>query len=125
MDIPNPPLLPQKMLKKLLSVFHPRIREFNKGELIMEKDPFENRLCILLKGTAYLCIENEHATKQLLDFFIKGELFCYEMMPSAPGCHCFIQAKYPCSVAYLPFSDLLFTLIILSSICSLLTKSLK
>lgn len=106
MDTTFPPVLSQKMQKKLISALHPRVREFNKGELIMEKEPVENRLCLLLKGTAYLWIENEHAAKQLLDFFMKGEFFCYEMLPAAPNCHCFIQAKYHCSVAYLSPIDI-------------------
>lgn len=107
MGIPISPIITPKLQKRLISAFHPRIREFNKGELIMEKDPLENHLCLLLKGTAYLCVENEHASKQLLDFFIKGEFFCYEMMPTAPNCHCFIQAKYTCSIAYLSPTALL------------------
>ena len=101
------PILSAKMQKKLISTLHPRIREFNRGELIMERESPENRLCLLLKGIVYLWVENEHASKQLLDFFTKGELFCYEMIPTPPGCHCFIQAKYSCSVAYLEQSDIL------------------
>lgn len=101
------PVLSQKMQKKVISTFHPRIREFKKNELILEKASSETRLCLLLKGTAYLCIENEHGIKQLLDFFTRGAFFSYRMMPAAPGCHCFIHAKYPCSVAYLPATELL------------------
>lgn len=107
MDAVYSPILSQKMQKKLISTFHPRIREFKKNELIMEKASSETRLCLLLKGTAYLCIENEHAVKQLLDFFTKGEFFSYGMMPAAPGCHCYVQAKYPCRIAYIPTGELL------------------
>lgn len=107
MDTANTPILSPKMQKKLISAFHPRIREFKKNELIMEKASSETRLCLLLKGTAYLCIENEHAVKQLLDFFTRGEFFSYGMMPTAPGCHCYMQAKYPCRIAYIQTADLL------------------
>lgn len=101
------PILPAKTIKFILHALQPKVREFKKGELILWKETNENRLCLLLKGTAYLCVENEYAAKQLLDFFIKGQIFCHEMMPNPNNGHCFIQAKYPCSVAYLSYQDLM------------------
>lgn len=96
-----------KTMKSILRIFQPRIKEFAKGELILRKDINESRLCLLLKGTAYLCVENEYNAKQLLDFFLKGQFLCHEMLPAPNNGHCFLQAKYPCAVAYLPYQEFL------------------
>ena len=101
MDTKQRHLLSAKQQKSLIQAIRPQIRSFNKGDLIFDHETNENRLCLLLKGTAYLCIENESAVMQLLDFFMKGQFFCYEMIPFPHNCHCFLQAKYPCSIAYL------------------------
>lgn len=74
MELGNYLILNDKTIKILLSIFGPQIREFGKGETILEKSWKENRLCLLLKGTAYLCIDNEYGDKQLLDFFVKGQI---------------------------------------------------
>ncbi|MBO5093650.1 MAG: Crp/Fnr family transcriptional regulator [Lachnospiraceae bacterium] len=94
-------ILSGKTMKALIKCFEPKIREFQKGEVILRKSANESRLCLLLKGTAYLCIENEYADKQLLDFFTAGQMFYYEMLPSPHNGHCYIHAKHPCVVAYL------------------------
>lgn len=94
-------ILSGKAMKALVKFFEPKIREFQKGETILQKNTSEDRLCLLLKGTAYLCVENEYADKQLLDFFTAGQMFYYEMLPSPHNGHCYIHAKHPCAVAYL------------------------
>lgn len=93
-------ILSGKAMKTLVKAFEPKIREFQKGEVILRKSAAEGRLCLLLKGTAYLCVENEYADKQLLDFFTAGQLFYHDMLPSPHNGHCFIHAKHPCTVAY-------------------------
>ncbi len=101
MELGNYLILNDKTIKILLSIFGPQIREFGKGETILEKSWKENRLCLLLKGTAYLCIDNEYGDKQLLDFFVKGQILCHEMLPAPNDGHCCLYAKYPCAIAYL------------------------
>lgn len=93
-------ILSGKAIKALVKSFEPKIREFQKGEAILRKSAAEGRLCLLLKGTAYLCVENEYADKQLLDFFTAGQIFYHDMLPSPHNGHCFIHAKHPCTVAY-------------------------
>jgi len=94
-------ILSDKIIRLIMEKLRPRVREFQKGELILKKDIEENRLCLLLKGTAYLYIENEYATRQLLDFFTKGQLMFHEMLPTPENGYCYIQAKHPCTIAYL------------------------
>jgi len=90
-----------KTIKSILKTFQSSVKEFEKGSMILEKSIKEDRLCLLTKGTAYLCVENENGDRQLLDFFTKGHIMCHEMLPAAGGSHSFIYAKYPCCVAYL------------------------
>lgn len=100
-------ILSAKTMKAFLKTFQLKVREFKKGEVILHKDTKEGRLCLLLKGTAYLCVENEYASKQLLDFFTAGQIFYHEMLPSPHNGHCFVQAKHPCTIAYLEYEELL------------------
>lgn len=95
----------EKFIKKILEEYRPRTKEFQKGEIILKKDTAENRLCLLLKGTAYLYIENEYDTRQLLDFFMRGQLMCHEMLPTPNDGYCYIQAKHPCTVVYLDWPE--------------------
>ncbi len=62
----------EKNMKFILEYFQPRQKAFGRSEMILEKNIPEDRLCLLLKGTAYLCMENERGDKQLLDYFTGG-----------------------------------------------------
>ena len=62
-------MISEKFMNYILETFRPRRKAFGKGELILEKNTAEDRLCLLVKGVAYLCIENENGGKQLLDYF--------------------------------------------------------
>ena len=100
-------MISEKFMDYILETFRPRRKAFGKGELILEKNTPEDSLCLLVKGVAYLCIENENGDKQLLDYFTKGGVICYEMLPDIRGGHCFIQAKYPCTAAFLSHHELI------------------
>ena len=100
-------MISEKFMNYILETFRPRRKAFGKGELILEKNTAEDRLCLLVKGVAYLCIENENGGKQLLDYFTKGAVICHEMLPDIRGGHCFIQAKYPCIAAFLSDRELI------------------
>lgn len=106
MDSVNASALNAQTMKYLIERLELRVRRFHKGETILRKDMKEERLCLLLKGTAYLCIDNEYADKQLLDFFLCGQLFYDALLPSPHNGHCFVQAKRPCTVAYLEWDRL-------------------
>lgn len=97
----------EKNIKLLRELFRPKQKAFGKGEMILEKNGPEMRLCLLLRGTAYLCMEDESGCKQLLDYFTTGQLLYQEMLPDPDNGHCFIQAKYPCTAAYLSHQELL------------------
>ncbi len=97
----------EKNIKLLRDLFRPKQKAFGKGEMILEKNRPKQCLCLLLKGTAYLCMENESGSKQLLDYFTRGQLLYQEMLPAPDNGHCFIQAKYPCTAAYLSHQELL------------------
>lgn len=96
----------EKNMKFILEYFQPRQKAFGRSEMILEKNIPEDRLCLLLKGTAYLCMENERGDKQLLDYFTGGRLLYHDMLPGPESGHCFVQAKYPCVIAYLPGPEL-------------------
>ena len=94
-------LLGIQELETIIRTFNPAIKNFERGEIIFRKDIKENRLCLLLDGIAYLQIENEYASKQILDYFEKGRVLCHDMLTETHNGHCYLFAKYPCSIAYI------------------------
>lgn len=99
-------IISEKNMKYIRDIFRPKQKSYGKGEIILDGQAPDNRLCVLLKGTAYLCVEQENGGRQLLDYFTKGQLICPEMLPGADNGHCFILAKYPCTAACLSHQEL-------------------
>ncbi|WWR16413.1 Crp/Fnr family transcriptional regulator [Lachnospiraceae bacterium JLR.KK008] len=107
MEFSSSLILSDKTVHSLLKWFEPKTKELKKGETILQKDTPDSRLLLLLKGTSYLCVENKYGGRQLLDFFFKGQILFHEMLPAADSGHCYLYAKYPCTVACLDRHDLM------------------
>ena len=107
MEHEMPYLLGIQELETIVRTFNPAIKNFERGESILRKDVRENRLCFLLNGTAYLQIENEYDSKQILDYFVKGQVLCHDMLAEPHNGHCYVFAKYPCSIAYIDPIDII------------------
>lgn len=88
-------------LELLFNIFHPVVKNFERREIILKKSVKEERFCFLLSGTAYLEVENEYNSKQILDYFIKGQFFCHNMLIRPNNGNCYVIAKQPCSIAYI------------------------
>ncbi|MGN0376297.1 MAG: Crp/Fnr family transcriptional regulator [Suilimivivens sp.] len=88
-------------LEMLVRIFNPAIKNYERGEIILRKSIKERRFGFLLGGTAYLEIENEYDSKQILDYFVKGQVLCHDMLIQPNNGHCYVLAKYPCSIAYI------------------------
>ena len=99
-------IISEKNIKYTREAFRPKQKSYGKGEIILDGQTPERRLCILLRGTAYLCVEQEDGGRQLLDYFTKGQLICPEMFPGTGSGHCFILAKYPCTAAFFTHQQL-------------------
>lgn len=107
MERKMPYILGIRELETIVETFRPAIKNYERGEIIFRKDIQENRLCFLLDGTAYLQIENEYDSKQILDYFIKGQILCHDMLAKPHNGHCYVYAKYPCSIAYIDPMDII------------------
>lgn len=94
-------------LETIVKFFQPAVKNFARDEVILRKDIREDRFCFLLSGTAYLQVGNEYDSKQILDYFVKGQVLCHEMLPSPHNGHCYVLAKYPCRIAYIDPADIL------------------
>ena len=92
---------------KRTGAMFPATKNFERGDSILRKDAKENRLCFLLNGTAYLQIENEYDSKQILDYFVRGQILCHDMLAEPHNGHCYVFAKYPCSIAYIDPMDII------------------
>lgn len=86
-------------LDLIVKTFHPVMKEFQRGEIIIRASVREDRFCLLLGGTAYLEVENEYDSKQILDYFVKGQILCHDMLIKPNNGHCYVIAKHPCKIA--------------------------
>lgn len=107
MEREMPYLLGIQEFETIVKTFHPAIKNFERDEIIFRKDAKENRFCFLLNGTAYLQVENEYASKQILDYFVKGRVLCHDMLTAPHNGHCYLFAKYPCTVAYVDPAEII------------------
>lgn len=104
MDYKNHYFLGEQELKTIVEALHPVIKRYNRGEILFKQNTEKNRFCILLDGVAYLEVVNEYETKQILEYFTKGQILCPDMIIRPYNGNCYIIAKYPCTIAYIePF----------------------
>lgn len=99
MEQENRYFLSSRELDLIVKTFHPTIRKFNRGELLLKNGMKESRIFIFLGGTAYLVVENEYDSKQILDYFVRGQVLCRDMLIRPNNGSCYVVAKYPCTVA--------------------------
>lgn len=100
MEHENRFFLENQELNFIVKALKPVIKEYKRGELVFKQSSKKNRLYFLLSGTAYLEAENEYDTKQILEYFVKGQVLCQSMMIHPHNGHCFVVAKQPCTVAF-------------------------
>ncbi len=99
MEQENRYFLTGRELDLIVKTFNPAIRKFGRGELLLKNGMKENRIFIFLSGTAYLEVENEYDSKQILDYFVRGQVLCRDMLIRPNNGSCYVVAKYPCTVA--------------------------
>lgn len=78
---------------------NPAIKKYNRGEILFKKNSSEKRLFCLLGGTAYLTVENEFEGRQILEYFVRGQILCCDMLIQPNNGNCYAVAKYPCTAA--------------------------
>lgn len=78
---------------------NPTVRKYNRGELLCKDNSSEKRLFFLLSGTVYLEVENEFGDRQILEYFVKGQVLCRDMLICPNNGSCYAVAKYPCTAA--------------------------
>ncbi len=99
MEQENRCFLSTQELDFIVKTLNPTIKKYNRGELLYKKNSKERRLFFLLSGTAYLEVENEFEGKQILEYFVKGQVLCHDMMIQPNNGSCYAVAKYPCTIA--------------------------
>lgn len=99
MEQENRYFLTGRELDLIVKTLNPAIRKFSRGELLLKNGMKENRIFIFLGGTAYLEVENEYDSKQILDYFVRGQILCHDMLIQPNNGNCYVVAKYPCTVA--------------------------
>ena len=97
MEQENRCFLSTQELDFIVKALNPTIKKYNRGELLCKKNSKERRLFFLLSGTAYLEVENEFEGKQILEYFVKGQILCHDMMIQPNNGSCYAVAKYPCT----------------------------
>lgn len=104
MDYKNHYFLDEQELSTVMKALHPVIKKYKRGEILFQQIKEKSRFCILLSGVVYLEVANEYDTKQILEYFTKGQVLCPDMIIRPRNGNCYMIAKYPCAIAYIePF----------------------
>lgn len=106
MEQENRYFLNSQELDFIVKNLNPAIKKYNRGEILCKKDSSERRLFFLLGGTAYLTIENEFEGRQILEYFVKGQILCYDMLIQPNNGNCYAVAKYPCTAALVSLENI-------------------
>lgn len=86
--------------------FFPSIRCYKRGEILPIRKSDTERVCFLLGGTAYLTAEDAGGEKQILNYFIKGQIIHGSMIIRPGSGHSYVTAKYPCRIAFLSLDEI-------------------
>jgi CRP-like cAMP-binding protein len=97
-------LLGNGELDRVIKLLNPTVKDFKRGEVILRENKSEHRLLFLLGGTAYLVVENEFNGKQILGYYLKGQVLLHDMLVQPHNGQCYITAKQPCTVAFVQLS---------------------
>lgn len=103
MEQKNRYFLSSQELDFIVKTLNPTIRKYNRGELLYKKSSSEKRLFFLLSGTVYLAVENEFEGRQILEYFVKGQVLCHDMLIQPNNGNCYAVAKYPCTAALVSY----------------------
>lgn len=106
MEEENRCFLGNQDMEFIIEALNPAIKKYNRGELIFRQNSNENRFCLLLSGIAYLEIENEYDAKQILEYFVKGQILYPKVMIHPHNGHCHVIAKYPCTAAFIDLAEI-------------------
>lgn len=83
----------------IVKTLNPTIKKYNRGELLCKKNSSEKNFFLILGGTVYLAVENEFEGRQILEYFVKGQILCQDMLIQPNNGSCYAIAKYPCTAA--------------------------
>jgi CRP/FNR family transcriptional regulator, anaerobic regulatory protein len=92
-------------IKLLMDLFQPKIRTFNKQEIILNSSSDKNILGIILSGMAYLTTINLNYQKRILDYYEVYDMFCNSTLTNWGNNSYYIYAKTKCSVAFIDYRE--------------------
>lgn len=94
-------------INSLLNRFRPKEKSYAKKENIKTSRKYEDKLCLVLEGMIYLCVENENFERSILGYYKKGDFISHSMLlPYEQGVSYFV-AKKASKVAYFDKAELI------------------
>ncbi len=92
-------------IKILKDSLHPKIKYFNRQELILSPSSDINMMGIVMNGAAYLATINLDYQKRILDYYEANDVFCHCFISSLGNDSYCITAKTKCTVAFLDYRE--------------------
>ena len=99
--------LSSEEIRTLRRIFDPRIQTYAKGETVLHEIPEQPQIGLMLSGTVLLCAENELFERSILGLFTQGDCFPCSLIEQTHDNVTYFQAKYPSTVAFIPWKNLL------------------
>ena len=94
-------------INSLINRFRPKLKSYGKKENIRVGKKYEDKLCLVLEGMVYLCVENDDCERSILGYFKRGDFISHGMLlPEEQGVSYFI-AKKAATVAYFDKAELI------------------
>ena len=91
----------------LLNRFNPKEKAYSKKEIVKTSKKYENKLCLVLEGMVYLCVENDNFEINILGYYGRGEFITHSMLPDDKQGVSYFIAKKAAKIAYFDTDDLI------------------
>jgi CRP-like cAMP-binding protein len=94
-------------IKILNDRFQPKIKLFNRREIVVTPSSDNNMMGLIISGTAYLATINLDYQQRIIDYYEANDIFFNRIMSDLGGNSHYIFAKTKCTVAFLDYRELL------------------
>lgn len=94
-------------VKKLNDHFHPKIKTYNRHEVVVPPSNDNKTMGIIISGAAYLATINLDYQKRIIDYYEANDIFCSHLISDLGSESYYIYAHTKCTVAFLDYSELL------------------
>lgn len=92
-------------VKILIDRYQPKIKTFNRNEVILRSAKDNNLMGVIINGMAYLATINLDYQKRIIDYYEANDIFCSRIIPVSNNDSYYIYANTKCTVALIDYRE--------------------